>query len=161
MVLLRCFIKDPQRTLNSIHMVSYITVAMPYHGSHSHSLCTGQPAKFPMLNTREVNLSLFTPNNVEYLRNVLTYDLGDGLVGFLRKSGSGILNSRFHTFPLSACYLASNFKNAEKTTFFRIWHLKGHIYFCLHSSCIIPDPVIDTWWKPNQDSFRHKVRRPD
>ena len=91
---------------------------MPYHGSHIP--CTGQLVKFLMLNTREVKLSLFTPNKVKYLGNVLTYDLGDGLVAFLRKNGSGILNSGFHVFPLSVCYLASNFKTREKTMFFEV-----------------------------------------
>jgi len=130
---------------------------MPYHGRRIP--CTGQLAKFPVLNTREVKVSLFTPNKGQYIGNLLTYDLGDGLVGFPRKNGSGILNSRFHRFPVSAWYLPSNFKNAEKTMFFEVWPLKGHTYFCLHLSCSIPDPVIDTWWKPDQDPFRHKVWR--
>jgi len=43
--------------------------------------------------------------------------------------------------------------------FFKVWPLNGHIYFCMHSLCIIPDPVIDTGWKPDPDPLRHKVWR--
>jgi len=35
------------------------------------------------------------------------------------------------------------------------------MYFCLPSSRIIIEPIIDTWWKPDQDPFRRKVRRLD
>ncbi len=47
-----------------------------------------------MHNTRAVKWSLFTPNNVEYLGNLLTYDLADGLVRLLMKNGSHIVRSR-------------------------------------------------------------------
>jgi len=46
------------------------------------------------------------------------------------------------------------------TMLFKLWPFKGLTYFCVPLSCLIPDSVIDTRWKPDQDPFRHKVRTP-
>jgi len=80
-----------QQNLGSQLSSHFCKLLLPCHAMVV--ISSAKSSRIPHAKYTGGQVSLFTPNKVEYLENELTYDLGDGLVRFHLKQSSGIVNS--------------------------------------------------------------------
>jgi len=95
----------------------FITVTMPSQVR----LGDSRTLKFPIQIHVILILSLLTSNKVEYLKNGLTYDLGDRLIRFPVKNRSHFSISRTCTVTGSYTCVPIYVKKPRKITFFGVF----------------------------------------